>query len=403
MQSPPPEPAPMSIDELLDGARDRYENSTDFTLGIEEEYALCDPTTLDLVPEYDRANALAPEYGLATAVAGELLASEIEFRTGRCECWSDAVTELTQVRASVARMMLSLDLAVGTSGTHPWADYREQEKIDLPYYRRLVEKLQYVAHRNNTFGLHVHVGVRGVDRAVAVADALRTVQPLLLALSASSPFIDGRDSGLCSTRSMTFSRTFPRGNIAPAFGTWQAFTDYVRFLRDVGSIDTFGQMWWGVRVHALHGTVELRMFDGQPDVRDTLALAALAVGTVADLCGRYDAGELAGPLPEHLIDENSWRATRFGTAGEMIDLPGTKVLETTELIARLIANARVAGTAAGLGLDAGLDRCEAMLARGCSALVQRAASEAAGGELLPAYRQVVETTMTSAVEAPTRA
>lgn len=404
----PADRVPGSIELVLAAARGKFEHSTDFTVGIEEEYAICDPITLDLVPAYERVDAAAHVAGLDDAVAGELLASEVEFRTGRNESWQQAHDELVNVRVRVGELMQGLGLAVGTSGTHPWADYREQQKIDEPYYDRLVERLGYVAHRNNTFGLHVHVGVRGADRAMAVANALRDAQPLLLALSASSPFLDGRDAGLCSSRSLTFSRTFPRANIMPAFHSFDAYLDHVRWLAAVGSIETYGQMWWGVRPHALHGTVELRMFDGQPDVRDTLALAALAIGTIADLCARHDAGDLAPPQPAYLVDENLWRAAQGGSAAEFIDLPHERVLSGAEAIGGLIARARAAGLAAGLELDAGLDRAQHMLDRGCSALVQRRIAEqhhaANGGDpardgLHSVYAEVVRTTMTSATAA----
>ncbi|MCB0878332.1 MAG: YbdK family carboxylate-amine ligase [Thermoleophilia bacterium] len=387
------------FDRVLADARERYEDSVDGTLGVEEEYAICDADSLDLVPRFEqvREAALAAG-GLEHAVAGELLASEIEFRTGRCERWGDAYEELTDIRARVSKVAQSEQLLLATSATHPWADYREQEIVDLPYYTELVERLQYVAHRNNTFGLHVHVGVRGADRAIRVADALRAYQPLLLALSASSPFLDGRDSGLASSRHMIFSRNFIRGNIAPVFGTFDGYLEHLRWLRDAGSIGTVGQLWWGTRPHLLHGTVELRMFDGQPDVRDTLALTALAAGTIAHLCDLHDAGELPEPIESHLIDENCWRAARWGTAARFIDLPSSKIVCAEEAIGRLIGSARQAGRSHGLGLDAGLDRAQELLDAGCSALWQRSLVEQ-GATIPEVYRAVVHATMSSAQDA----
>ena len=383
------------FERTLDAARDRYESSVDFTLGVEEEYAICDPASLDLVPRYEQLRATALEAGgLDTAIAGELLASEIEFRTGRCETWGQAWEELVDIRRRVADVARESDLLLATSATHPWADYREQEIVDLPYYRELVEKLQYVAHRNNTFGLHVHVGVQGADRAIRVADALRAYQPLLLALSASSPFLDGRDSGLASARHMIFSRNFVRGNVAPIFGSMDGYLGHLRWLRDAGSISTVGQLWWGTRPHVLHGTVELRMFDGQPDVRDTLALTALASGTIAHLCRLDDAGELPAPVESHLIDENCWRAARWGTEAVFADLPSSRRMCAAEAIGGLIATAREAGREAGLGLDAGLDRAQELLDAGCSALWQRSLHEQ-GADLVETYRAVTDATLSS--------
>jgi carboxylate-amine ligase len=383
------------FDALLDAARERFDSSVDGTLGVEEEFAICDPTTLDLVPLYEQLREPAIAAGLDKAIAGELLASEIEFRTGRCESWADAHAELTDIRRRVMDVARAEGTVLGASATHPWADYREQEIVPLPYYEQLVERMQYAAHRNNTFGLHVHVGVQGADRAIRVADALRAFQPLLLALSASSPFIDGRDSGLASTRHMIFSRNFIRGNVAPAFGTLDGYLDQLRWLRDAGSIDTVGQVWWGTRPHVLHGTVELRMFDGQPDVRDTLALTALASGTVAYLCALHDAGQLPPPVDTHLVEENCWRAARYGTDAVFARLPGSERVCAAEAIGVLIAQAREAGRAAGLDLDTGLDRAAQLLDAGCSAHWQRSIFQGTG-ELSDAYRAVVDATMTSA-------
>jgi carboxylate-amine ligase len=387
------------FDLSLDAARDRFDASVDGTLGVEEEYAICDPESLDLVPRYDDLRAVADRTtGLETAVAGELLASEIEFRTGRCETWREAFDELVDIRRKVRGIAHETGSLLGASATHPWADYREQEMVDLPYYAQLVDRMQYVAHRNNTFGLHVHVGVQGADRAIRVADALRAYQPLLLALSASSPFLDGRDTGLASSRHMIFSRNFIRGNVAPVFGSFDGYLEHLRWLRDAGSIDTVGQLWWGTRPHVLHGTVELRMFDGQPDVRDTLALTALASGTIAYLCELDEAGELPAPVESHLIDENCWRAARYGTDAVLIDRPGSGQVDAAEAIGRLIAGAREAGRATGRDLDAGLDRAQELLDAGCSALWQRAMREQ-GADLATTYRAVVDATMSSADEA----
>lgn len=387
-----------AMTDALARAREVFDASEDFTLGIEEEYALLDPEQLDLIPAWDRAHAAALEAGLETAVAGELLASEIEFRTGRCERWSDAVAEMSDIRQRVVRALGDAGLSLGISGTHPWADYREQQIIEQPYYRQLVDRLQYVAHRNNTFGLHVHVGVRGADRAIAVANALRNLQPILLAASASSPFLDGRDCGLASARSLTFSRTFPRGNIAPAWRDFDHYLEYLAFLRDTGSITSIGQCWWGVRPHVLIGTVELRMFDGQPRISDTLAMAAFAQGLVAYLCQRYDdEGGLPECFPDYYVDENLWRAARHGSDALLIDLPTSTERPVADLGAEWVERARIAGQRANLGIDAGLDQMLEIFQHGSSTVRQRAA--AAEGGLRRAYELVVAETMSS-VESP---
>ena len=179
---------------------------------------------------------------------------------------------------------------MGATGTHPWADYREQPVIDTPHYHRVEDGLKYVAWRNNTFSLHVHVGVNDIDRAVRVCDRLRAVLPLLLALSANSPFLDGRLAGLHSARSQTFTRSFPRCGVPYAFGGWPAFRDYIALLIRTQSIIEFTQIWWSVRPHFDYGTVEVRICDVQCTAGESDALAGLIVACAAQALLEVDAG-----------------------------------------------------------------------------------------------------------------
>src|ERR1700739_4012371 len=205
-------------------------------------------------------------------------------------------------------------------GTHPWSDYREQRIIDTDHYRRVEDGLKYVAWRNNTFSLHVHVGVRGADRAVLVCDRLRPVLPLLLAISASSPFLDDRDSGLHSARSQTFTRSFPRCGIPSPFGGWDAYRDYIAFLIDTNSIVEFTQVWWSVRPHFSFGTVEVRICDAQASAAESDALASLISACIAQAMRDLDERvPLSDPAPR-LVEENMWRAIRHGLDGKLIDL-----------------------------------------------------------------------------------
>src|SRR3954464_10503680 len=185
----------MTID--ADRAADEFAAATDFTVGIEEEFALLHAGTLDLVPRFEelRDAAAADDPVLSESIAGELISSEIEIRSGRGEDLADAMARQRDLRQRLFALASGHGVALGATGTHPWADYREQPNIDTEHYRRVVDGLQYVARRNNTFSLHVHVRVRGPDRAVRVCDRLRPVLPLLLAISANSPYLDARDSG----------------------------------------------------------------------------------------------------------------------------------------------------------------------------------------------------------------
>jgi carboxylate-amine ligase len=230
----------------------------------------------------------------------------------------------------------SRGLALGATGTHPWSDYREQKIIDTEHYRRVEDGLKYVAWRNNTFSLHVHVGVRGADRAVHVCDRLRPVLPLLLAISANSPFLDGRDSGLHSARSQIFTKSFPRCGVPDAFGSWEAFASYIGFLVRTRSIVEYTQVWWSVRPHFSFGTVEVRICDAQMTAAESEALAALIVACVAQAARDVDEGVPFTDLPRRLIEENFWRAIRHGLDGDLLDLDRGESYPAAEATERLL-------------------------------------------------------------------
>ena len=187
--------------------------------------------------------------------------------------------------------------------------------------------LQYVARRNNTFALQVHVGVRGADRAIQVCDRLRPVLPMLLAISANSPFVDGRDSGLHSARTQTFTKSFPRCGVPDVFGSWRSWQDYVALLLRTNSIVEFTQLWWSVRAHHSFGTIEVRVCDAQTTGTEADALVELIVACVAQALREVDAGETPPDLPGRLIEENMWRAIRYGQDGRLLDLEAPTIEE----------------------------------------------------------------------------
>ena len=309
----------MPID--LDRTEEVFATSTDLTVGIEEEFALLDPHTLDLVPRFEELRDLAAEDpGLRDAIAGELISSEIEIISGRGEELHDAIGNQRERRRRLFALAASRGVALGSTGTHPWADYREQRNIDTEHYRRVVDGLGYVARRNNTFSLHVHVGVRDADRAVRACDRLRPVLPLLLAVGASSPFLEGRDTLLHSARTQTFTKSFPRCGVPDAFGGWPAFREYLELLIATRSIVEYTQVWWSVRPHATFGTIEVRIADAQVTAAESEGLAGLIVACVGQALREIDEGvPFEHPAPR-LIEENMWRATRYGMDGKMIDL-----------------------------------------------------------------------------------
>jgi carboxylate-amine ligase len=309
-------------------ARETFEASQDLTVGIEEEYALVHPETLELIPRFEELrDAGASDPVLADAISGELISSEIEIRSGRGEDIADARARQQDARRRLFALAEAHGVRLGTTGTHPLSDYREQHIIDTPHYHRVEDGLKYVAWRNNTFALQVHVGVQGGDRAVKVCDRLRPVLPLLLAISANSPYVDRIDSGLHSARTQTFTKSFPRCGVPDPFGGWGAWSEYVDLLVRTGSIVEFTQLWWSVRPHHSFGTVEVRICDAQTTAAEADALSELMVACVAQALREIDAGETPPDLPPRLIEENMWRAIRYGQDGRLLDLEADPVEE----------------------------------------------------------------------------
>ncbi len=350
-------------------ARQIFEASEDFTIGIEEEFAILDPETLALVQRYEElSEAAAAEPVLAEAVAGELISSEIEIRSGRGSDLADALARQRAARARLFGLVEEHGALLGATGTHPWSPWQEQHIIDTEHYRRLDEGLGYVAWRNNTFSVHVHVGVRGADRAVAVCDRMRGLLPELLALSANSPFLDGRDSRLASVRSQIFTRTFPRCGVPDAFGSWASYADYVELLVRTNSIAEHTQLWWSVRPHHTFGTVEVRICDAQSTAEESSALCSLVAACVAQAALEHDDGVVPDHPPARLIEENLWRAIRYGLDGRMIDLATGAEYEAAEIAERLVAwtaPARsVLGTDPALPSENGAQRQRRTLAEG---------------------------------------
>src|SRR3954469_4314843 len=298
---------------MLDMARARevFEASRDFTVGIEEEFAILDPETRSLTPKFEELrDAAQADERLARSVAGELISSEIEIRSQKPDDFAGALADQRENRARLFRLAADHGLLLGATGTHPWSPWQEQHIIETEHYQRLREQLGYVAYRNNTFSVHVHVGVRGADRAIAVCDRMRALLPELLAVSANSPFLDGRDSGLHSVRTQIFTKSFPRCGIPDAFGSFHAYADFVDLLVRTNSIVEATQLWWSVRPHHAFGTVEVRICDAQTRGDESFALAALMAACVAQSALDYDDGRLAEPLAGRKIEENLWRAIR---------------------------------------------------------------------------------------------
>ncbi|MEZ5101309.1 MAG: YbdK family carboxylate-amine ligase [Thermoleophilia bacterium] len=359
----------LTPEEQLRLAREQFEDGDDLTLAIEEEFALLDPETLDMVNRFEDVQAAAQGSEVGDNMAGELIASEVEVKTGKCATFEEAARKLGERRGQLIELCDGLGLGLGATGAHPWAPWKEQRIIDTPHYRRNDEILRYVVWRNNTFGLHVHVGIRGADRAVQVANVVRTWLPDLLALSASSPFVEDVYTYLHSTRSQVFTKMFPRCGIPDTFADWADYERFVGLLYQTGSVTEHTQLWWSVRLHLQYPDrrdPHLRWPAGA--VRGPLA-AALCYALAARVARAIDEGEPLLVHRQRLLEENFWRAIRHGLSGELLDLdrfeegrvrPARAAVE--ELIEWVMPVARELGVAPYLAVP-GANAAERQIAR----------------------------------------
>lgn len=380
---------------LLDGVRERFDTSVDFTVGLEEEYQLLDPQSLALVNRYEELAAMATGE-LAERLAGELISSEIEYRTARHESFPTAARELVHGRLATLDLAESIGVACAITGVHPFSPWQEQRIIDTPHYAIRDRELGYVAWTNNTWSIHLHAGVRGADRAAAVSTAMRSVLPELLALSANSPIYLGRPTRLASTRTQVFTRSFPRSGIPEAYPTWDAYAEFVDQLQRTNSIVEARQIWWSVRPAHDFGTVEVRICDGQAEMGEALAVSALSLACIAAFCADYDAGRTLPEHPRAMIEENLWRALRYGIEGDLIDLDRLEEHSTPQAIEALLEWSEPVHDQ--LGLEPFLASVPGTLRNGNGAMRTIRRMEALG-DVAAVHAELVERTRASAEEA----
>jgi len=340
-----------------------------FTLGIEEELMIVDSEG------YDLANAI--ELLLEDAPTGdikpELMESVLEISTDPCPNTAVAGDQLRALRAQVRETAARHGLTIGSAGTHPFAMWEDQRIVGRDRYRDIVSALRFVARQELLFGMHVHVGVEGADRAIHVANGMRVHIPVLLALSVNSPFWRADVSGLCSTRTPIF-RAFPRVGVPPSYRDWDDFSGEIDFMVASGVIEDYTYLWYDVRPHPLLGTVEVRVMDAQTRVEHTVALAALVQALVRDLAEGFARGAALPDVPFEMLDENKWLAARHGLEGELVDLPGLERAPTKQLARRLLDRARE--HAADLGSAGELEGVADLLERGNGAQRQLIVYEA---------------------------
>jgi carboxylate-amine ligase len=334
-----------------------------FTIGVEEELMILDPDGWGLAQAIDPLVEAVPKQ-FEGQVKPELMKSVLEIATKPCEDVAAAGRELVELRECVIKAAGKLGLAIGAAATHPFAIGPEQEIVERPRYRELVDELGIIARNELIFGTHVHVAIEGADRAIYVADGIRRYLPLFLALSANSPYWQGEETGLMSSRVPVF-RAFPREGIPPHYGTYEIYSHRVELMMRAGAIPDYTFLWWDVRPHPNLGTVETRVFDQQTRVEHTVALAALDISLARLLSVAYDSGESLVEYPSELIDDNKIRAARWGIDGMLVDFRAGQRVPTKEMARDLLD--RVRPHAERLGCTAELEGIEDLLRHGTGA------------------------------------
>jgi carboxylate-amine ligase len=299
--------------------------------------------------------------------------SVLEIATDPCRNTEEAGEQLRELRARVRGTAESKDLAIGSAGTHPFALWENQRIVARPRYRDLISALRFVARQEIIFGIHVHVGIDDPDKAIHVANGMRVHVPVLLALSANSPFWRADTTGLASARTPIF-RAFPRVGIPPTYNDWADYAKRINFMCDSGVIQDYTYLWYDVRPHPNLGTVEIRVMDSQTRVEHTLALAALVQALVKELAEHFEAGKRLAKYPHEMIDENKWLAARHGLEDELVDLPSQKRIGTKQLARRLRDRARE--HAQDLGSAGDLEGIDDLLSHGNGAARQLVVYEA---------------------------
>jgi glutamate---cysteine ligase / carboxylate-amine ligase len=346
----------------------RFEGHT-YSLGIEEELMILDTEHHDLVNGIEEMLEAAPH----GSIEPELMESVLEISTDPCADMNEADRQLRGLRQQVTATAASKGMAIGSAGTHPFAMWEDQRISARPRYRDIVSALRFVARQELIFGMHVHVGVDGPDKAIHVANGMRIHLPVLLALSANSPFWRGQNTGMASFRTPIF-RAFPRVGIPPTYADWDDYTRRIDFLIRAGVIEDYTYLWHDVRPHPRFGTVEIRVMDSQTHIEHSLGLAALVQAMVKELAEHFDAGHELSSYPHEMLDENKWLAARHGLEGELVDLPSAERVSTRALARRLLD--RMREHCQELGSVSELDAVEDLLERGNGAARQVVVYEA---------------------------
>jgi glutamate---cysteine ligase / carboxylate-amine ligase len=366
-----------------------FQSSDRSSLGIEMELELVDAETRELrsgASELLEVMGQGHPDGNHPKAKHELLESTVEIITGICTTVAEARSDLEQTLAELTSHTEPRGLALMCSGTHPFSDWAKQEISPNPRYFRLVEEMQWLARRLQIFGIHVHVGVRSAEKAISIANALSAYIPHFLALSASSPYWMGQDTGLASSRSKVFE-ALPTAGLPYQLSGWDQFEDFMNTLVSAKAISSIREVWWDIRPHPDFGTVELRICDGIPTLREVATVAAISQCLVEWMNGLIDRGYTL-PCPKSwVVRENKWRAARHGVEAEIIlDENGT-LASVSEAIRDLVEE--LTPTARRLGCEDELRHALAIVAHGPSYLRQRQVVTG-GGTLVDVVDTLIE-------------
>ena len=338
-----------------------FGKSAPFSLGVEEEFQLLHSESYELVSRIDEILLAFEGEEAEKRVKAELLQSVVEVATNVAATVEEAIEDLRDLRGRLRDAAVERNAVIASAGTHPFSRYEHQEVTDEPRYIDLIESMRWIAERELIFGLHVHVGLDSPDKAIACANGLRTYLPELLALSANSPFWQGRRTGLASTRVKVFE-PFPRAGLPPAFASYEEFELLVDRGIKTNSFEDYTYIWWDLRPHPRLGTIELRICDAQTRIESVAAIAALTQALVATMAAAFDRGEPPATEPITLIAENKWRAARDGLDAKLIDFANDTERPAREALRSLVELSRPA--ARDLGCAPQLDLVEGILERG---------------------------------------
>lgn len=303
------------------------------TLGIEEEFFVVSESGRPVSGTDELVYENNPPGVLEDRLDHELFKCVIETQTPVIESFSEAGEVLEEVRETLVSYAADHGYRIAAAGLHPGAKWREIEHAEKPRYRSQLDRIQYPQHRNTTAGVHVHVGVDDPDKATWIANEIRWFLPIILALSANSPYWNGFDTGLQSARAKIFE-ALPNTGMPTTFESFEEFARFEHLMVEHGSINDRGELWYDVRPHSDHGTVEVRAPDGQADPERVLAFVEYTHALVMDLAERYERDESGYGHRRELLDENKWRAMRYGHDASFIDRDRSGVVSLGEVVER---------------------------------------------------------------------